>query len=106
MYGKSYLYLYKDNNIIGYAFCSNSNGYLENEGDYFAHLIYSCDTLSVYGKSIINGAKKRIENIDYQFKRGWNLAIQTITEVTDTTIISSSIINNNFNGDWVYKIPN
>jgi len=104
MYTTNILWLYKNNEKIGYAFCANNERFLRSSGDYVVSLIYSCDTLSVHGNANNGGYKQSINKIDYHLKKGWNLAIRTVDNITDSTVVLRSIIDNEFNGYWDYKI--
>ena len=100
--------LYKNNQLIGFIYCAEQaygNDYYV--GEYVTTLMYSEDTLKVSGSCRGQGGNRQvIDNINLNMFKGWNLLVKTITEYTDSTLISESIINNNFRGNWIFEESN
>ena len=100
--------LYKNNQLIGFIYCSEeAYGNEYYVGEYFTYLMYSEDTLKVFGScGGQSGNHRVIDNINLNMFKGWNILVKTITEYTDSTLITESIINNNFRVNWIFEESN
>ena len=104
-YPHSTFRLYKNNQLIGFIYCAEQvygNNYYV--GEYFTIFMYSEDTLKVSGSCGGQSGNHLVrDDINLRLCKGWNLLVKTITEYTDTTLITDSIIKNNFRGNWVFE---
>ncbi len=100
-YSQSLFRLYEANQAIGSIYCSEkpyTNNYYV--GEYFMYLMFSEDELSVTGNC---GGGYHNDRMNLNLVKGWNVIVQRITEYTDTSLTTESVVDNSFKGNWIYQ---
>ena len=108
VYRHSEYVLYKNNVKIGFIYSSEKSFDQDPYGgQYITSLLYSDKDCKITGDCTIQGQTKTFvykNNCDYH--KGWNLVVQSLIENSDHLYISESNVNNNFQGNWFYKLSN
>lgn len=100
--------LYKNDIKIGFLYCAEKS-FDEDPigGKYITSLLYSDKECIVEGDCINQGGMKTsIYKNNSHFFSGWNFVIHSLIENSDTLFVNESKIDNNFNGNWFFKLSN
>lgn len=100
--------LYKNNVKIGFMYCTEKS-FNEDPlgGQYITSLLYSDKEFTVTGDCINQGqTKTMIYKQNRHHYNGWNFIVTSLIENSDTLFINESKVNNNFQGNWFFKLSN
>ena len=108
VYRHSEYILYKNNVKIGFIYSSEKSLVEDpNGGQYITSLLYSDKDCKITGDCAIQGQTKTyVYKNNCEYRKGWNLVVQSLIENSDHLFISELRVNNNFQGNWFFKLSN
>ncbi|RPI59953.1 MAG: hypothetical protein EHM44_11235 [Ignavibacteriales bacterium] len=108
VYLHSQFILYRNNIKIGFIYCSEKS--FDQDpigGQYIARLLYSNKDCKITGDCTMQGQTKTfVYKNNCEYYKGWNFVLQSLVENSDHLYISESKVNNNFQGNWFFKLSN